>query len=375
MFSTLPVQIKAQAFFMKRNIIAISVIAAIAIASAVKLTACTGIMLRPSSEGAVAARTIEWAASDMESFYVVVPRGQVLHSLLPGGFQGRSYKAKYGYVGLSVEQKEFMVEGINEKGFSAGLFYFAGYGQYEVYSEANYDTNISDFQLVSYILGSCANIEEMKAAMKDVHVHGIDPRASTAHWRFVEPGGRQVVLEIIDGECVFYENELGVLTNSPSFDWHMTNLNNYINLSPGRVEPKDIGWMQLRSISGGTGLLGLPGDFSSPSRFVRAAFLQSTAPVKATAKETVIQAFHILNNFDIPIGTQYATGDPVVNLPSATQFTAVSDLQGRKLYWKTMHNSEIRCIDLNKINFAKVKYISKPLDTKKCEPIHMVELY
>lgn len=359
---------------MKKNIIAILVVAAIAMASENRLSACTGIMLRPGSGGTVAARTIEWAASDMHSYYVVVPRGQVICSMLPGGFQGRSFKAKYGYVGLSVEQKEYMVEGINEKGLSAGLFYFAAYGRYEVYNEANYDTNISDFQLVSYILGSCANIEEVKKTVKEVHVHGIDPRASTVHWRFVEPGGRQVVLEIIDGKCVFYENELGVLTNSPSFDWHMTNLNNYINLSPGRVGPKDIGKMQLRSISGGTGLLGLPGDFSAPSRFVRAAFLQSTAPVLPDAKATVVQAFHILNSFDIPIGAQFATGEEVVNIPSATQFTAVTDLQGRKLYWKTMHNSEIRCIDLSKINFAKVRYISRPLDTVRHETIHMVEL-
>lgn len=344
------------------------------LANADKASACTGIMLRSADGSTVAARTIEWAASDMTSYFVVVPRGQVIYSLLPGGFQGRAFKAKYGYVGLSVEQKEFMVEGINEKGLSAGLFYFAAYGQYEQYREENFDSNISDFQLVSYILGNCANIEDVKKAMKDVHVHGIDPRASTVHWRFVEPGGRQVVLEIIDGKCVFYENELGVLTNSPSFDWHMTNLNNYMNLTPGRVESKDIGRMQLRSMSGGTGLLGLPGDFSSTSRFVRAAFLQSTAPALANASKTVIQAFHILNSFDIPVGAQYEVGKQVLDIPSATQFTAVSDLQGRKLYWKTMHNSEIRCIDLSKINFAKVRYISRPLDSQKNETIHMVEL-
>jgi choloylglycine hydrolase len=359
----------------KTIIIAIAMTVSIMLANTEKVSACTGIMLRPADGGTVAARTIEWAAEDMTSYYVVVPRGQVLYSMLPGGFQGRSFKARYGYVGLSVEQKEFMVEGINEKGLSAGLFYFAAYGQYEAYDEDNFDSNISDFQLVSYILGNCADIEDVKRVMRDVHVHGIDPRASTVHWRFVEPGGRQVVLEIIDGKCVYYENELGVLTNSPSFDWHLTNLNNYMNLSPGRVGPKDMGRMQLRSISGGTGLLGLPGDFSSTSRFVRAAFLQSTAPVLANSSKTVIQAFHILNSFDIPIGAQYDEGQAIPDLPSATQFTAVSDLMGRKLYWKTMHNSEIRCIDLSKINFAKVKYISKPLDTKKCEPIHMVELY
>ena len=73
----------------------------------------------------------------------------------------------------------------------------------------------------------------MKEAVKKVHVINIDPRASTVHWRFAEPSGRQLVLEIIKGELHFYENTLGVLTNSPSFEWHLTNLNNYVNLFPG----------------------------------------------------------------------------------------------------------------------------------------------
>ena len=78
-------------------------------------------------------------------------------------------------------------EGMNEKGLSAGLFYFPDYGKYEEYSEANYETNISDFQLVSYILGRCATVDEVKAEIARVHIHGFDPRSSTVHWRFAEP--------------------------------------------------------------------------------------------------------------------------------------------------------------------------------------------
>ena len=89
--------------------------------------------------------------------------------------------------------------------------------------------------------------------------------------RFDEPSGRQIVLEIIDGKCVFYENNLGVLTNSPSFDWQLTNLNNYVNLLPGRTELHTLGNMSLSSFGGGSAMLGLPGDFTPPSRFVRAA--------------------------------------------------------------------------------------------------------
>ena len=117
---------------------------------------------------------------------------------------------------------------------------------------------------------------------------------------------------------------------------------------------------------------GLPGDFSSPSRFVRVAFLQNTAPVKETALETVTQAFHLLNNFDIPIGMQFAKGEEVVDIPSATHITVASDLSGHKLYFRTLHNCEIRCIDLNRINFKKTGYVCKPLDKVKAETIHQI---
>ena len=357
---------------MKKIYTAILAIAAIAMASMQNLSACTGITLRTKGGDVVAARTIEWAASDMNALYVVVPRGHVWQSLVPDGANGMRFTAEYGYVGLAVEQPEFITEGLNEAGLSAGLFYFPDYGKYQDYDRAEAYKSVADLQLVSYILGCCANVDDVKRAIGNIRVHALDPRASTVHWRFTEPSGRQIVLEIIDGKCVFYENELGVLTNSPSLDWHLANLNNYVNLNPGKVASNRIGRMELSAFSGGTGLRGLPGDFTSPSRFVRAAFFQSSAPVKEKVGDTVAQAFHILNNFDIPVGSQYSQNETPADIPSATQFTAASDLSGLKLYYRTMHNSSIRCIDLSKINFAKARFLSRPLDGKMQENIVMV---
>ena len=124
----------------------------------------------------------------------------------------------------------------------------------------------------------------------------------------------------------------------------------------------------------GSGMLGLPGDFTSPSRFVRATFYQTTAPVLETGFDTVVQAFHILNAFDIPIGTQHARKDIPEGLPSATQFTAVTDQSSMKLYYRTAWNSNIRCIDLLHINFHNVKYQSHPLDTVQQQPVENVKI-
>ena len=108
-----------------------------------------------------------------------------------------------------------------------------------------------------------------------------------------------------------------------------------------------------------------------PSRFVRAAFFQSTAPQQPTTDKCVEQAFHILNNFDIPVGIQFAEGDTIPDIPSATQWTVATDLKNRRIYYRTMYNSTIRCFDLKKINFTKVKYRWAPLDVEKRQPIVM----
>ena len=184
-----------------------------------------------------------------------------------------------------------------------------------------------------------------------------------------------VVLEVVNGIPNFYENKLGVLTNAPGFLWHMTNLNNYINLVPGSAPDNTIKpGITLQPLGHGSGMLGLPGDFTAPSRFVRATFFQTTSPVWANGFETVVQAFHILNNFDIPIGSQHVRADIPKNLPSATQFTAVTDQKAMKFYYRTAWNSNIRCIDLNSIDFHRIKFQSHPLDDQQVQPVEVLKI-
>ncbi len=340
-----------------------------------KANACTGISLQTKRGEFLVARTIEWALSPLESSYVIVPRGYSQQALLPDGTKdGMSFTSRYGYVGLSVEQDEFVMEGINEEGFSAGLFYFPSFGEYEEFDKSKKERTINDFQLVSWLLGSCKTVDEAIEALQTVHIVGIDPRASTVHWRIAEKGGRQIVVEIIDKQLKIYENAIGVLSNAPSFDWHLTNLNNYINLQSGNVNRKQMGGVTLRALGAGTGLLGLPGDMTPPSRFVRAAFLQTTAPKQETSEQAVTQAFHILNSFDAPIGLEAASGEATPNIPSATQWTVVSDLTNGRIYYRTMYNSRPRCIDLCQIRFDKVKFQSAPLDKSKNEDIEYIRV-
>jgi choloylglycine hydrolase len=340
-----------------------------------KADACTGISLTAADGSRVVARTVEWAATPMQCGYVVAPRGHAHQSYTPTGENGLKYKAVYGYVGIYTEYEPFVVEGVNEAGLSAGLFFFPQYGDYAPYNKNNNEKTLCDMQFVSWVLSQFSSIDQLKAAIANIDLVTLNHKIGAVHWRIAQPDGRMVVLEVVGGVPHFYENTLGVLTNAPGFPWHMTNLNNYINLVPGSAPDNTIKQgITLQPLGHGSGMLGLPGDFTAPSRFVRATFFQTTSPVWSTGFETVVQAFHILNNFDIPIGSQHAKADMPKNLPSATQFTAVTDQKSMKFYYRTAWNSNIRCIDLNSIDFHRIKYQSHPLDIQQVQPVEVLKI-
>ena len=235
-----------------------------------KASACTGISLTAQDGSRVVARTVEWAATPMQCGYVVAPRGHMHQSYTPTGENGLKYKGVYGYVGIYTEYEPFVVEGVNEAGLSAGLFFFPQYGEYAPYNSADNDKTICDMQFVSWVLSQCSTIDQVKEELAELSLVTLDSKIGAVHWRITEPNGRMVVLEVVGGVPHFYENKLGVITNAPGFQWHMTNLNNYVNLQPGSAPDNTIKpGITLKQLGHGGGMLGLPGDFTSPSRFVR----------------------------------------------------------------------------------------------------------
>jgi choloylglycine hydrolase len=153
------------------------------------------------------------------------------------------------------------------------------------------------------------------------------------------------VVEPVDGTLKVHDAPLGVMTNAPTYDWHMTNLTTYINLSVKDVDSAKVGPITLKAFGSGAGMLGLPGDFTPPSRFVRAvAFSQSAVPNK-TADDAVLSIFHILNQFDIPEGSvvNAAVGQPVAEI---TEWTSVADLKNLRWYFRTHEDQSIHMVDL-----------------------------
>ena len=341
-----------------------------------KAEACTGISMFSADGSYFQARTIEWAGTNLNSMYVVVPRNFSQTSFTPKGANGMTFISKYGYIGLAVHEKEFIAEGLNEAGLSAGLFYFPNFGSYQLYDEKYNSTTIADLQLVSWILSQFATVDEVKANINKVRVvslMGGDGSEEAIHWRVGDKSGKQIVIEIEKGVPHVYDNPIGVITNAPNFPWHLSNLSNYINLTPINPPAHKMADFMVEPIGHGNGFLGLPGDFTPPSRFVRAAFFKSTAPMLATARATMLQCFHILNNFDIPIGMNFPKNE-IPDLPSATQWTSVIDLTNGVVYYKTFDNNNIRMIDLKNIDFGKVKYQYQRLDEPNSQPVEVVAI-
>ncbi len=181
------------------------------------------------------------------------------------------------------------------------------------------------------------------------------------------------MIEFTKGEVVIHENVLGVITNSPNFDWHITNLRNYINLSPVSLPGKKIENLDFKPLGAGTGMIGLPGDFTPPSRFVRAVAFSKTARPTDSGGEAMYEVFRILDSFNVPLGAAEGSdleAGPQVGLRSSTCWTSAADTKNLVYYFHTQHNRRVRKIDLTKINFDSVKTASRfPLDKEKTQDI------
>jgi len=253
-------------------------------------------------------------------------------------------------VGLPV-----LFDGLNEKGLAAGTFYFPTSAGYMAYTAADAGKTIAQWEVGSWILENFASVEEVKANIGNIVVPAVVfggwGFAPEAHYIVHDAAGRSIVIEYFRGKLNVHDNPLGVLTNSPTFDWHMNNLRNYVNFSMTNVPPVQLGSIKLLPFGQGSGMLGLPGDFTPPSRFVRAvAFSQSVFKPK-TGDDAVLEAFHILNQFDIPKGAarEHEKDEHGNVLADYTIWTSVSDLKAKRFYFRTYDNSQIRMVDLMKM--------------------------
>lgn len=337
--------------------------------------ACTGLTLTAQDGAVVFGRTLEWGSFDLHSRLVVVPRGHEFKSVAPDGAAGLSWNAIYGAVGLDAVEKDFLIDGMNEKGLSVNVFYHPGYAEYPDYDPAHAAQTLGCLEVAEFLLTTTASVEEARKAIAGVKVIGVvEPAIGIAppiHLIVTEPSGKAVVIEFAKGEVQIYDAPLGVITNAPTYDWHMTNLRNYINLSPVGLPTKNIEDLNFAPLGGGSGMIGLPGDFTPPSRFVRAVAFSKTARPTPDGQETMYEMFRILDNFNVPLGASEGTGeDKTKGMRSSTIWTTAYNTKDLVMQYHTMNDRRVRQVDLKKIDFANLKErVRLPLDAGNSEEI------
>ena len=328
-------------------------------------SACTGIRLVAADGSIIYARTLEFGA-DMQSDMLVVPRGQAFIGETPDNTPGLRWTTKYGFVGPNARSMPYVCDGLNEKGLAVGNFLFPGTAGYQKIDKKNADRAIASHQVAVYLLGACSTVGEAAAALRSISVCLADagPFGSMLqlHYAVDDAQGHSAVIEYVDGRMNIYDNPLGVITNSPTFDWHLTNLRNFIHLSPDNAQPEVLSGDRLSGFGQGTGMWGLPGDFTPPSRFVRAVVFTQTAMPADNAEQCVWKAFHLLNQFDLPVGAirNVANGKTSVEY---TNWTTAAALKHLRYYFHTFLNRRIKMVDLNKLD----------LDAKNLKIISMQE--
>lgn len=342
-------------------------------------SACTSIVLEAEDGTAVYGRTMEWGTFDLKSRVAIVPRGYQFQGETPQGQNGIKWKAKYGIVGIDVLEKNYISDGMNEKGLVVGLLYLPGFAEYQPYEPEKSSISMGPLDLANYVLSNFATVEEVRAGLKKVRVVPVPEPAlgnipAPIHLTVVDSSGKAIVVEYTDKKLHIFKNPLKVMTNSPTFDWHMTNLRNYINLSAVAIPTKKIENLDFAPIGAGSGFLGIPGDYTPPSRFVRAVAYTQTARNTPDGDETIYEIFRILDNFNLPIGSAEgsdAKSEQIKGLRSDTQWTTASDTRNLKLYYHTQNNRLVRMVDLKKVDFSDGKSGIRhfPLDEVKRQTI------
>lgn len=324
---------------------------------------CTGITLKSADNGVVVARTIEWQNGDADyGKILIVPRNKKFTALTPEGRNGKSWTGKYGFINVTCYNQPYGPDAVNEEGLYVGYYYFTGYGSFANYDPAQKDQSLSIGDFMQWMLSSFKTVDEVLANIDKVKViKVVSPDYGgvelTFHIKIADATGNSRIIEIVNnGEVKIYQPYMGgVIANAPFYDWHILNQGNYIGLSPEEEKPLQIGSYTVKPYGHGSGLRGLPGDMSSPSRFVRAAAFTATVRPLATATDAVAESFRILDNFNMPIGSQLPTEKIPKGLVANTQITTSHDLVNRVFYYHTMWNRQTRKIDLKKINFETIK--------------------
>ncbi|WP_426351110.1 choloylglycine hydrolase [Alloiococcus sp. CFN-8] len=276
---------------------------------------------------------------------ILVPRKYQWENVITKEMQS----IKYAILGMGtvINNHPLLADGFNEKGLACAGLNFPDYCYHSPEPHEG-KTNIGPYDFMLWMLSNFETVSEVRSALTNINLVNI-PFApgvgiATLHWIVYDKKDDCIVIEQTRDKFSVFDNKIGVLTNPPTFDWHIENLNQYITLSSHWVDDTEWYNQKLSPFGGGLGLHGMPGDSYPPSRFVRAAFFKSHSRFTQDEASTFTEFFHILYNAAVPSGAIIKKQDK----DSVTIYTSCMSLERGVYYYTTYKNLQINAVDLFK---------------------------
>ena len=301
--------------------------------------ACTAVNVVAKDGSVVAGRTMEWAF-DMKWQLTVNPKGSPIALTAPSPMRllTTNLSSKYAFVGISpgiLPGPPAYLEGQNEAGLAISGNFLPGFTEYQAVSpqDKNY---VSILNLGSFILGMFGTVKDLRNELPKYkvwfdpsEVKGL-PTPPWLHFVLSDRSGDSIVIEFVKGQMVMHNNLAGVLTNAPTNDWHLNNVRNYLSLTSTATSSVSVGKTNVTELGQGGGLIGLPADYTPPSRFVRVAYLKQFAYQPSNSIDAMALTGHILDNVDIPMGVTRSTDGKQV-FSDYTQWVNLKDLKNNRM--------------------------------------------
>ncbi len=299
-------------------------------------------------------RTLDYEFSYNEEI-IIMPRNYQLNFR-----NGKIIKNHYAIIGMAYAADNYPLyyDAVNEKGVGMAGLNFVGNAYYNETEDGK--DNIAQFEFIPWILSQCSTTKEARSLIEKINLLNVsfneNLQLAQLHW-IISDKEESITIEAVKDGIKIYDNPVGILTNNPTFDKQLFSLNNYINISNKSPQNKFAKNLSLNQYSRGMGAIGLPGDLSSQSRFVRATFVKMNSVSEKDENSSVSQFFHILNSVDQQRGCcQLDNGKYEITI-----YTSCCNATKGIYYYTTYDNHQIAAVDMNKENLEESKLVRYPL--------------
>lgn len=312
---------------------------------------CTSMAIASKNNNYFFGRTMDFSY-ELDPEVYIVPEGYEWNNSL----NNCRIKNKYKFIGTGQDIGQIIfADGVNEMGLGVAALYFQGHASYENKTNKDYECiSLAAIEIVNFLLGNCLDVKHVINTIKKIEIIGVKDVITNSiaplHWIVIDKTGRCITIEKTNKGLEIFYNPIKVLSNSPDFEWHMTNLRNYLNLSPRQNSFSKWEDVILKPFGQGLGTWALPGDYTSPSRFVRIAFQKSFVKIPETKDKMINLCFNIMKSVTIPKGIVITER----NTDDYTQYTAFMNINTGDYYFNTHDNNQILKANINDVNQSEV---------------------